>query len=86
MSPALLPALLTSLKQIHPNLHTATHNAWAYRLRPARNSIPGARPREACDDDGETGAGNLILRVMRDAGDTVDTRRCLSPTPCFDAA
>lgn len=59
--------LVQSLLDGNPNLKTATHNAWAYRV-----TLPGGRIREESFDDGESGCGELMLRVMRDA-DTVDT-------------
>ncbi|KAK0707475.1 hypothetical protein B0H67DRAFT_495440 [Lasiosphaeris hirsuta] len=67
--------LLASLLAANPSLQTATHNAWAYRLRPPEGAgIFGStgRAREASFDDGETGCGDLMLRVMREAG-AVDT-------------
>ncbi|KAL2197957.1 hypothetical protein P885DRAFT_68147 [Corynascus similis CBS 632.67] len=64
--------LIQSLLDDNPRLKSATHNAWAYRLRPTRDAPPNARVREECFDDGETGCGDLMLRVMREAG-TVDT-------------
>lgn len=61
-----------------PNLKTATHNAWAYRVRPPEGSSSSShRIREECFDDGETGCGDLILRVMREAN-AVDTLVVLS--------
>ncbi|KAK0640957.1 hypothetical protein B0T16DRAFT_393320 [Cercophora newfieldiana] len=59
--------LIQSLLDANPNLKTATHNAWAYRV-----NTPGGRIREESFDDGESGCGDLMLRVMRDAG-AVDT-------------
>ena len=64
-------ALLQSLLEDNPKLKTATHNAWAYRVRPPEGS-PNQRIREESFDDGETGCGDLMLRVMREAG-AVDT-------------
>jgi len=64
--------LVRSLLDANPNLKTATHNAWAYRVRlPDRNGAQ-TRLREESFDDGETGCGDLMLRIMRDAG-AVDT-------------
>ncbi|KAK4158381.1 hypothetical protein C8A00DRAFT_39358 [Chaetomidium leptoderma] len=65
-------ALVQSLLNDIPHLKTASHNAWAYRLRPPRDAPPGARVREECFDDGETGCGDLMLRTMRESN-TVDT-------------
>lgn len=59
--------LIQSLLNSNPSLKTATHNAWAYRI-----SSPTGRIREESFDDGETGCGDLMLRVMREAN-AVDT-------------
>jgi len=58
--------LMKSLFDSNPKLRTATHNAWAYRVRTL------GRIREESFDDGETGCGDLMLRVMREAN-AVDT-------------
>jgi len=58
--------LIQSLLNANPNLKTATHNAWAYRINSS------GRIREESFDDGESGCGDLMLRVMRDAS-AVDT-------------
>ncbi|KAK4044240.1 hypothetical protein C8A01DRAFT_12364 [Parachaetomium inaequale] len=71
--PSQRKALIQSLLKDIPHLKTASHNAWAYRLRPPREaSSLTARVREESFDDGETGCGDLMLRVMREAG-AVDT-------------
>jgi hypothetical protein len=70
--PAQRQVLMQSLFAEVPTLKTATHNAWAYRLRPPPDAAPGARIREEAFDDGETGCGELMLRVMRESN-TVDT-------------
>jgi hypothetical protein len=58
--------LLTTLLTANPNLRSATHNAWAYRsTHPNTGAIS-----ESSYDDGETGAGNLLLRIMRELGAT----------------
>jgi len=59
--------LMRSLMAAHPQLTTATHNAWAYRVR-----SPAGGVREESFDDGETGCGDLMLRVMREVH-AVDT-------------
>jgi hypothetical protein len=64
------PLIASLLTTTRPDLTTATHNAWAYRLKPS--SEQSNQIREASHDDGETGAGELILRVMRETG-AVDT-------------
>ncbi|KAM7197377.1 hypothetical protein V8F33_005598 [Rhypophila sp. PSN 637] len=75
-SPSERRFLLQSLLASQPNLKSATHNAWAYRLRPPEGSQASAwgslMVREESFDDGETGAGDLLLKIMRELG-TVDT-------------
>lgn len=69
--PAQRPKLLKSLFDAHPELRSATHNVWAYRIRPSESST-STQLREASHDDGETGAGDLLVRVMRETN-CVDT-------------
>ncbi|KAJ4393033.1 hypothetical protein N0V93_002239 [Gnomoniopsis smithogilvyi] len=69
--PSQRPNLLKGLMNSNPNLRTASHNVWAYRIRPAESST-STYLREASHDDGESGAGDLLLRVMRETN-TVDT-------------
>ncbi|ROV95956.1 hypothetical protein VMCG_07981 [Cytospora schulzeri] len=69
--PSQRPNLLKALFEAYPNLRTASHNVWAYRIH-AHASAISHHPREASHDDGETGAGDLLLRVMRETN-TVDT-------------
>ncbi|KAK0742453.1 hypothetical protein B0T21DRAFT_382057 [Apiosordaria backusii] len=66
--------LMESLLYAHPELKSATHNAWAYRLKPPENGnwLSQRIIREESFDDGETGCGELMLKVMREAG-AVDT-------------
>ncbi|KAK4175581.1 hypothetical protein QBC36DRAFT_22211 [Triangularia setosa] len=66
--------LMESLMYAHPELKSATHNAWAYRLKPPENGnwLSQRITREESFDDGETGCGELMLKVMREAG-AVDT-------------
>ncbi|KAL1839389.1 hypothetical protein VTJ49DRAFT_1591 [Mycothermus thermophilus] len=74
-TPSQRKPLMHSLLSSIPSLQSATHNAWAYRIAPPPNSasLPHARGvREEAFDDGETGCGDLILRVMREVG-AVDT-------------
>lgn len=65
------PTLLKSLLDTIPSLRTASHNVWAYRIHPSESSF-GTQIREASHDDGETGGGDLLLRVMRESN-VVDT-------------
>ncbi|KAH8666307.1 hypothetical protein BX600DRAFT_511250 [Xylariales sp. PMI_506] len=54
-----------------PNLTTASHNAWAYRYK--KPDMFGSHTiREDSFDDGETGCGDFMLKVMRET-DSVDT-------------
>ncbi|KUI73201.1 Protein IMPACT [Cytospora mali] len=69
--PSQRPSLLKALFAAHPNLETASHNVWAYRIHAHKSAI-SHHPREASHDDGETGAGDLLLRVMRETN-SVDT-------------
>ncbi|KAK4208095.1 hypothetical protein QBC37DRAFT_82367 [Rhypophila decipiens] len=75
-SPSERKFLLQSLLASQPNLKSATHNAWAYRLRPPEGSRASAwgslMIREESFDDGETGAGDLLLKIMRELN-TVNT-------------
>ncbi|KAB5542910.1 hypothetical protein GE09DRAFT_1036584 [Coniochaeta sp. 2T2.1] len=65
-SPSQRQALISSLMTSIPHLTTATHNAWAYRTTDSRTGYVT----EKSEDDGETGAGALLLRTMRDLGAT----------------
>ncbi|KAK4126985.1 hypothetical protein N657DRAFT_640868 [Parathielavia appendiculata] len=71
-NPSQRKILLQSLLDSVPSLKTATHNAWAYRLRYPHDAASTSFVREDSFDDGETGAGDLILRIMRESS-TVDT-------------
>lgn len=70
--PSQRQALVRSLLDANPNLKTATHNAWAYRVQIRNSGGLSVSSREECFDDGETGCGDLMLRVMRDVN-AVDT-------------
>ncbi|KAK3953667.1 hypothetical protein QBC32DRAFT_233971 [Pseudoneurospora amorphoporcata] len=61
-SPSQEKILLNNLFRTHPNLESASHNAWAYRVR----SQSSGRITEKSFDDGEQGAGDLMLRTMRE--------------------
>ncbi|ROV95478.1 hypothetical protein VPNG_08898 [Cytospora leucostoma] len=69
--PSQRPNLLKALFDAHPELRSASHNVWAYRIRAHESSISN-QAREASHDDGETGAGDLLLRILRETN-TVDT-------------
>ncbi|KAF6815245.1 hypothetical protein CPLU01_14185 [Colletotrichum plurivorum] len=61
------PVLIRSLLASEPRLQAATHNVWAYRVGDRADSGGGPMLRESCEDDGETGCGEFILRLMREA-------------------
>lgn len=61
------PALVRSLLASEPRLKAATHNVWAYRVSGRAHDRGTALLREGCEDDGETGGGEFILRLMREA-------------------
>lgn len=69
--PSQRPKLLKSLFEAQPGLRSASHNVWAYRIHPSEKGISNY-PREASHDDGESGAGDLLLRVLRETN-TMDT-------------
>lgn len=69
--PSQRPKLLKSLFDAQPGLRSASHNVWAYRIHPSEKGISNY-PREASHDDGESGAGDLLLRVLRETN-TMDT-------------
>lgn len=62
--------LIRSLMEAQPGLLTATHNAWAYRVRGTGDYSQNVR--QDSYDDGETGCGDLMLRVLQELG-AVDT-------------
>ncbi|KAK2030473.1 hypothetical protein LX32DRAFT_638186 [Colletotrichum zoysiae] len=61
-------ALIRSLLSTEPHLQTATHNAWGYRVQKQGQERKSGGIREVCEDDGETGCGEFILRLMSEAG------------------
>ncbi|KAG6116160.1 hypothetical protein E4U14_000470 [Claviceps sp. LM454 group G7] len=62
-SPSLRTSLMKSLMSDKPDLETATHNVWALRCSYGNSPLV----QEASSDDGETGAGNFLLGIMREA-------------------
>ncbi|OHE94542.1 hypothetical protein CORC01_10175 [Colletotrichum orchidophilum] len=68
--------LVRSLLLSEPQLQTATHNVWAYRVRRQGQGEQGGQDKglgevwEASEDDGETGCGEFIQRLIREAGIT----------------
>ncbi|KAK8034657.1 hypothetical protein PG993_009652 [Apiospora rasikravindrae] len=64
---ASLQALFTAI----PNLRSADHNAWAYRVK--KPDMFGSHViREDSFDDGEGGSGDFMLKIMRETN-TIDT-------------
>ncbi|KAK7967096.1 impact protein-like protein [Apiospora aurea] len=64
---ASLQALFTAI----PNLRSADHNAWAYRVK--KPDMFGSHViREDSFDDGERGSGDFMLKIMRETN-TIDT-------------
>ncbi|KAF6834410.1 hypothetical protein CMUS01_06183 [Colletotrichum musicola] len=61
------PVLIRSLLASEPRLQAATHNVWAYRVGDRAHKGGGVMLRESCEDDGETGCGEFILQLMREA-------------------
>ncbi|EFQ35478.1 uncharacterized protein GLRG_10622 [Colletotrichum graminicola M1.001] len=61
-------ALIRSLLSTEPHLKTAAHNAWGYRVQKQGQGRKSREIHEVCEDDGETGCGEFILRLMREAG------------------
>lgn len=70
--PSQRQSLLQSLLTAVPSLQTASHNAWAYRVKVPTNLFNATTIKEEAFDDGETGAGDFLLKNMREL-DTVDT-------------
>ncbi|KAG5959582.1 hypothetical protein E4U58_004937 [Claviceps cyperi] len=62
-SPSLRTSLMKGLMSDKPDLETATHNVWALRCSYGNSSLV----QESSSDDGETGAGNFLLGIMREA-------------------
>ena len=50
---------LVLIKNMHPDISTATHNMYAARL------VVHGKTIEYCDDDGEYGGGSIILSHER---------------------
>ncbi|KAH9886542.1 hypothetical protein F4778DRAFT_470373 [Xylariomycetidae sp. FL2044] len=63
---------MQSLFSAIPSLQTATHNAWAYRVKAPTNLFGATTIREDSFDDGESGCGDFLLKNMRETN-AVDT-------------
>ncbi|KAM0322330.1 hypothetical protein ACHAQA_009620, partial [Verticillium albo-atrum] len=60
-------AVVTSLLDSKPSLKTASHNFWGYRVQRS-GYIGTAGVSEGSNDDGETGGGDFIVRLLKEAG------------------
>ncbi|KAI0453772.1 hypothetical protein F5B21DRAFT_505048 [Xylaria acuta] len=65
-------SVLQSLFAAIPSLQSATHNAWAYRVKVPTNLFNATTIREESFDDGESGCGSFLLRNMQEMN-AVDT-------------
>ncbi|VUC38013.1 unnamed protein product [Clonostachys rosea] len=65
-SPGARPELFRALMAQKPELETATHNAWAVRTSFGNSPLV----QDASFDDGESGCGNFLLQIMREANIT----------------
>ncbi|KAI0395513.1 hypothetical protein F5Y17DRAFT_193144 [Xylariaceae sp. FL0594] len=65
-------SVLQSLFAANPSLQTATHNAWAYRVKVPTHLFNATTIKEESFDDGESGCGAFLLQNMREM-DAVDT-------------
>ncbi|KAI1434249.1 hypothetical protein GGR50DRAFT_418215 [Xylaria sp. CBS 124048] len=65
---SILQALFTAV----PSLETATHNAWAYRVKVATNLFNATTTKEDSFDDGESGCGSFLIKTMQEMN-VVDT-------------
>ncbi|KAI0403281.1 hypothetical protein F4802DRAFT_599247 [Xylaria palmicola] len=70
--PARRQSVLQSLFAAMPSLHSATHNAWAYRVKVPTNLFNATTIREESFDDGESGCGAFLLKNMQEMN-AVDT-------------
>ncbi|KAI8628445.1 hypothetical protein F5Y19DRAFT_139898 [Xylariaceae sp. FL1651] len=70
--PSQRQAVLQSLFAAVPSLQTATHNAWAYRVKVPTNLFNATTIKEESFDDGESGCGSFLLKNMQEMN-TVDT-------------
>ncbi|KAI1498949.1 hypothetical protein F5X99DRAFT_299152 [Biscogniauxia marginata] len=59
-------SVLHTLFSTIPSLKTASHNAWAYRVRVPTNLFNATTIKEESFDDGETGCGDFLLKNMRE--------------------
>ncbi|TRX90862.1 hypothetical protein FHL15_008266 [Xylaria flabelliformis] len=70
--PSKRQSVLQSLFAAIPSLESATHNAWAYRVKVPTNLFNATTIREESFDDGESGCGSFLLKNMQEMN-AVDT-------------
>ncbi|KAI0858723.1 hypothetical protein F4860DRAFT_289097 [Xylaria cubensis] len=70
--PSKRQSALQSLFAAIPSLESATHNAWAYRVKVPTNLFNATTIREESFDDGESGCGSFLLKNMQEMN-AVDT-------------
>lgn len=64
--------VMQSLFETNPSLQSASHNAWAYRIRVPTGLFGATTIKEESFDDGEAGCGDFLLKNMRET-DAVGT-------------
>ncbi|KAI1827364.1 hypothetical protein F4861DRAFT_529374 [Xylaria intraflava] len=70
--PSQRQSIMQSLMTAVPSLQSATHNAWAYRVKVPTNLFNATTIKEESFDDGESGCGSFLLKNMREMN-SVDT-------------
>ncbi|KAI0503123.1 hypothetical protein F5B22DRAFT_640378 [Xylaria bambusicola] len=70
--PSQRQSVLQSLFAATPSLQSATHNAWAYRVKVPTNLFNATTIKEESFDDGESGCGSFLLKTMQEMN-AVDT-------------
>ncbi|KAF2971715.1 hypothetical protein GQX73_g1799 [Xylaria multiplex] len=70
--PSQRQSVLQSLFAAIPSLESATHNAWAYRVKVRTNLFNATTIKEESFDDGESGCGSFLLKNMQEMN-AVDT-------------
>ncbi|KAI1427868.1 hypothetical protein F5Y12DRAFT_783048 [Xylaria sp. FL1777] len=70
--PSQRQSALQSLFATIPSLQSATHNAWAYRVKVPTNLFNATTIKEESFDDGESGCGSFLLKNLQEMN-TIDT-------------
>ncbi|KAK5625902.1 hypothetical protein RRF57_001618 [Xylaria bambusicola] len=70
--PSQRQSVLQSLFAAIPSLQSATHNAWAYRVKVPTNLFNATTIKEESFDDGESGCGSFLIKTMQEMN-AVDT-------------